>query len=151
MNDIREAILARLLVVCEGITGIVATGRNKLDVPRIQRPAILVLDGTEEPALERPVGGIRRFAQVQVMDLTPEIRLFLRADDGEEAGTLMSMFRARMILAIPSDATLQGLVTANGAIRYGGCSVPEPEPESKEPRMDLTFVFTYPLRLADLT
>jgi hypothetical protein len=91
-----------------------------------------------------------RFSQVQLMDLTPGIMLLVRSDTAAEAGSLMSLFRGRLVAAILADATLRSLVTTNGAIRYDGCNEVDPTPESKEPRLELQIVFTYPLRLADL-
>ena len=148
--DTRELILARLPVVCTGITGIAAVGQNQLDVPGLARPAILINDGSEEVLLDRP-NSASRFGQVQIMDLTPDIRLLMRADMGTDARKITSMFRGRVIAAILGDATLRGIVGANGAMKYGGCSSPDPSPETKEPRLDFTFVFTYPLKLSDLT
>lgn len=150
MDDIRENILLQIPIVCAGITGIAAVDQNVLDVNALYRPAIIVLDGSEEVSLARPNSTVR-FSQVQMVELTPEIRLLYRADTGEETRKLGSLFRARIISAILNDATLRSLVGRNGEIRYTGCSVPEPNPEQKEPRLDLNFVFTYPLRLADLT
>lgn len=151
MNDIREQILSRLLVVCSGITGVQAAARNQLDVNALYRPAIIILDGSEEPFLERPNSNRKRFSEIQMMDLSPEVRLLLRADDGSEGGNITSLFRGRTIDAILNDTSLQSLVGTSGAMWYRGCSVPEPSPETKEPRLDLTFVFTYVLRLSDLT
>lgn len=146
MADIREQILARLVTVC-AVTGIVAVARNRLDVPLTQRPAVLINGGGEE-VLTRSPGA--RFGQVQMMDLTPQITVLVRADTGDEAGSLLSLFRSRVVNAVLSDATLRTLVTTNGGIRYEGCSEPDPLPESKEPRIELQVVFTYPLKLSDL-
>lgn len=150
MVDIRDDILARLPIVCAGITGIVAVGENGLDVPGVVRPAIIINDGSEEVVLERP-NSPRRFGQVQIVELTPDIRLFLRADDGRDARKIKNLFRARIILAILGDATLQSILGANGSMKYSGCSAPDPSPETKEPRLDFTFTFSYPLKLSDLS
>lgn len=150
MIDIREQLLAQLVIVYEGITGIEAVARNALDIVGIKRPAILVNDGSEELVLERP-NSVRRFGQIQIMDLTPDVRLLLRADDGNEGGALISLFRARIILATLNDIGLRNILGANGAMRYAGCSTPDPSPESRFPRLDLTFIFSYPLKLSDLT
>jgi hypothetical protein len=143
--DIREQILSRLVTVC-AVTGIVSVARNRTDVPLTQRPAVVIVGGAEEPHIEAR----NRFSGSQVMALTPQITVLVRADDGTEAGALLSLFRSRLLVAIPADATLRSLVTANGGIRYVGCSEQDPLPESKEPRLDLNFVFHYPLILSDL-
>lgn len=128
--------------------GVTMAGRNLLDVPLMQRPAVTINGGAEQMiSSPRPSA---RFSQVQLMELTPGIVLLVRADTGTEAGALMSLFRGRLVNAILSDATLRGLVTTNGAIRYEGCNETEPTPESKEPRLEINVVFTYPLRLSDL-
>lgn len=151
MIDVRNQILERLPEVCRAITGMAAVGINCLDVPGIRRPAVIINDGIEEVSLERPTS-VRRFSQVQIMDLTPDIRLLLRTEGGsDEARELVSLFRARVISAILGDSELQSILGANGAIRYGGCTSPDPSPEAKETRLDFTFVFTYPLKLSDLT
>lgn len=154
MADIREQILARLVVVCQGVTGIAAVARNKLDVPGLVRPAVLINGGAEQLLTRHERA---RFSQVQLMDLTPQVLLLVRADDGNEAGTLLSLYRNRVVAAVlddgfgsPVSGTLRELVTTNGGIRYEGCAEPELTPESKEPRLELQFVFTYPLKLSDL-
>ncbi len=148
MADIREQILSRLVTVCAGVTGIVAAGRNLTDVPLMQRPAVTINGGAEQMiSSPRPAA---RFSQVQLMELTPGITLLVRSDTGAEAGSLMSLFRSRLVSAILADATLRTLATTNGAMRYEGCNETEPTPESKEPRLELQFVFTYPLKLSDL-
>lgn len=151
MLDIRKEILDQLAVIGAGITGIVAVGQNVLDVPGLARPALIFMDGTEEVVLERP-NSPRRFSQVQLVELTPDIRLLHRAETGIDARSLTSIYRNRLFVAITTDTTLQGILGANGAISYKGMSVPEPNPEAKEqPRVDFTFVFTYPLKISDLT
>lgn len=150
MRDIRDEILIRLAEVCRNITGVAAVGTNCLDVAGLVRPAIIINDGTEDVGLERS-NSARRYSQIQLMDLTPEIKLLLRTTDASDARRLVSVFRGRLISAILSDSELQGILSANGAIRYSGCTSPDPSPETKEPRLDFTFVFTYALKLSDLT
>lgn len=141
--------MARLVTVCAGATGVVTVGRNLTDVPLMARPAVTINGGAEQMVSSpRPAA---RFSQVQIMELTPQVLLLVRSDTGPEAGSLMSLFRGRLVNAILADATLRGLVTTNGGIRYEGCNEIEPTPESKEPRLELQFVFTYPLKLSDLT
>jgi hypothetical protein len=146
--DIREQILSRLVTVCAGVTGIVSAGRNLTDVPLMARPAVLLNGGAEQMiSSPRPAA---RFSQIQLMELTPGITLLVRSDTGAEAGSLMSLFRGRLVAAILADTTLRGIVTTNGAIRYEGCNEIDPSPESKEPRLEINISFTYPLRLSDL-
>jgi len=41
-------------------------------------------------------------------------------------------------------------MAAFGGLRYDGCTVSEPTPETKEPRMDLNFTCVYTLAMSDL-
>lgn len=148
MADIREQILLRLVAVCAAVSGIQAAARNRLDVPALQRPAVLINGGGEQLlSSPRPAA---RFGQVQLMELTPQITLLVRSDDGNEAGALLSLYRSRLAAAILGDTSLRSLVTTNGGIRYEGCAEPDPIPESKEARLELQIAFTYPLKLSDL-
>lgn len=144
--DKREQILARLLQICGTLSGIAAAGRNVLDVPALARPALVVQDGSEE-RLDSPQSdnrsGVTRF------ELNAQIWLMVRGA-ATNVGPLMSMFRSRLVLAIASDMTLRDLTGTVGGIRYDGCTVSEPTPETKEPRMDLNFGFVYTLAMSDL-
>lgn len=110
------------------------------------RPAIVIGDGSEE-RLDGPASDNR--SNVQRIELSPQIWLLVRGGSAE-SGPLMSLFRARILAAVLTDTTLQTLTGTVGGIRYEGCNVPEPTPESKEPRIDLNFTFIYTLRLSDL-
>lgn len=144
--DKREAILARLMEVCAGLTGIVSAARNVLDVPALARPAFVVQDGSEErldAAISDNRSGAGRF------ELNAQCWLLIRGG-ANDVGPLMSLFRARLLSAITADAALRSLTGTVGGIRYDGCTVSEPTPESKEPRMDLNFTFVYTLAMSDL-
>lgn len=144
--DKRELILARLLTVCASVSGIVATGRNVLDVPGLARPALVLHDGSEErqdSALSDNRSQVTRF------ELTPQFWLLVRGAAGD-VGPLMSLFRSRLLFAITSDAELRNLTGTVGGIRYEGCTVSEPTPETKEPRMDINVTFIYTLAMSDL-
>jgi hypothetical protein len=149
--DQREAILSRLVAVCGGVGGIAAVGRNRLDVPGLVRPAVVVLDGTETVGLA-PVSDSRgpTISHEQRMELRPTIVIAVRGDDGAEAGTLMTKYRNAILSAVLTDATLLASVSRNGGVRYEGCVVTEPDAEAKEHRMDLQLVFVYRFSLADL-
>ncbi len=143
--DKREAILARLTIVCAGLEGVVSAKRNVLDVPLLGRPALVVQDGSEE-RLDAPASANRSSALR--LEMTPQIWLLVRGSP-DDAGPLMSLFRGRLIAAVLNDATLLDLTGTSGGIRYEGVTVNEPTPETKEPRMDVNFTFTYTLLLSD--
>ena len=151
MADQREAILSRLVAVCGAVAGINAVDRNRLDVAGMLRPAVIILDGAETVGL--PPAFDARGATVsheQRMELRPTIIIAVRGDGGAEAGSLLTLYRNRVLAAILTDATLIASVSRNGGIRYEGCIVPEPDAEAKEYRIDLQIVFVYRFTLADL-
>jgi hypothetical protein len=144
--DRREAVLARLGEIAAGVAGIRSVKRNALDVPFLERPAVIVQDGSEE-RLDGPASDNR--TGVTRLEMTPQLWLFVRGTI-DESGPLMSLFRGRLLYAIVNDPTLQSLTGSWGGIRYEGCTVSEPTPETKEPRMDLNFTLTYTLSRSDL-
>jgi hypothetical protein len=144
--DKREAILARLVTLCSGVTGIVSTRRNALDVPFLERPAVIIQDGGEERQ-DGPASDNR--SQVTRIELSPQLWLLVRGS-GDEAGPLLSLYRQRILYAVLTDSTLRDLTGTSGGIRYEGCNVPEPSPESKETRLDLNLSFIYTLNINDL-
>jgi len=144
--DKREQILARLLEICAGISGIAAAARNVLDVSSLVRPAMVVQDGSEEQldsARSDNRSGAQRF------ELTPQIWLLVRGAPAN-VGPLMSLYRSRLVYLVATDATLRDLTGTFGGIRYDGCTVSEPTPETKEPRMDVNFTLIYTLAMSDL-
>jgi len=149
--DKREAILSQLVTVCGGVEGINAVDRNRLDVSDMLRPAVIILDGTERLVLAQPTStGSPTISQRQRMELQPQTIIALRGDSGSEAGSLLTLFRNRLLTAILNDATLRDNVTVNGGIRYEGCVVPPPDAEAREYRIDLNLVFTYIFNLDEL-
>jgi hypothetical protein len=145
--DQREAILSRLVAICGGVSGIAAVGRNRLDVTGLVRPAVVVLDGTE--AMIAQPETLRR-SELQRMELSPGVTLFVRGDDGAEAGALLSRYRSAIVSTVLSDAALGDAVGKTGRIRYQGCEVLPPDAEAKEHQLDLTLVFTYEFKSGDL-
>jgi hypothetical protein len=145
--DVRELILARLAVVCGAVSGVSAVARNRLDVPALARPAVIIQDAIEA-LLDAPQGP--RHGELQRIELSPGITVVLRGGGTTEPGALLSLYRSRIVHAVLSDSELQMLTTSNGRIRYEGCLVAQPDAEGKEYRLDLTIVFTYPFRLGDL-
>lgn len=151
MADRREDILSRLVAVCGAVDGILAVGRNRLDVDEMTRPAVVVLDGEEElvdPPQERGRGANR--SGQQIMELSPVIVVAVRGGNGIEAGALLSRYRSAVLSAVLSDDLLLSAASSNGGVRYEGCSVPPPDAEGREHRIELNLIFTYPFRLSDL-
>jgi hypothetical protein len=148
MIDQRENILSRLVAVCAGVEGIVTAVRNRLDVAKLQRPAIVVLDGSEQ-LFDAPSTVLH--SEIQRMELSPLIAVHIRGTDIADGGGLLSLYRSRLLSAILSDSALSSYVGTNGRIRYEGASVASPTAEGSEFRIDLMIVFRYPFRLDDIS
>lgn len=145
--DRREDILARLLVITSGISGVTRAYRNKDEIPETSRPAIVILDGDEaandgDPD-RRPATAPRRIT------MTPEIYILL-AGTPAEVGTDINLIRARFVHAVMTDATLIALTLDGVGIRYEGCATGLARGRSMEGEMGLSFGFTYVLRPAEL-
>jgi hypothetical protein len=151
MPDQREAILSRLVTVCGAVAGINAVDRNRLDVSDMLRPAVIVLDGTETLLSAQPTSSAgATVSEKQRMELHPQIFIAVRGNGGGEAGSLLTLYRNRVVSAILNDAALRSSVTPNGGMRYEGCVVPAPDAEAREYRIDINVVFTYIFSLSDL-
>jgi len=85
------------------------------------------------------------------MELSPGLTVIVRGGNGVDPGGLLSLYRARVLTAVLTDAELIAATGRNGGIRYEGCLVPSPDPEGKEHRLDLTLVFAYTFKLDDLS
>jgi len=147
MADPGELILARLPIVIAGVQGIMTVERNVSDIPVTSRPGVIVNDGAFE-FLDAPRG--EQLSRVQRIELSPQILILVRAETGAAAGTLLRLFLNRIVYAVLSDTILRGYVGTVGGIRLEGGAVEPPAPESKEPRLDLSIVFTYTFKLGDL-
>lgn len=143
MASIREAILARLVVVAAGVTGVAAAGRNVPDVSGHRRPAITMQDGEQQRIQSE---GRYKRAEVEFIELTPQFTILATAEPSD-IGTLLNIYHERLLYAVATDATISALVDK---IEYGACSVDPGTAETKEGRMELTLVFSYTLKLADL-
>jgi hypothetical protein len=148
MADPRETILAQLVVIAQGVDGVVSAVRNAVDAPNIERPTFLIHDGAET-FLSKPIS--ERRSRVQLIELTPQI-VILAAASPVDLGTLLNSFRARFLSAVLADAVLLSVIplTGDGEIRYEGCTFEPSGAESREGRMELHFVFTYVFRASDL-
>lgn len=145
-GDIREAILAQLAIVCEGVDGIQTVGRNVADVTGKARPAVLIHDASESIETEPPY---QPRPGVQVMNLNPQICLLIAAPTSEW-GRLLDKYRRLLIVAICQDPTLIALCF-HGEIRYEGSTLEPPESsDQREGRMEFEFELRYVFRVSDL-
>jgi hypothetical protein len=142
--DKREAILARLVAIADGLAGIKSAVRNQDEVPERARPAIVVFDGDEtadEAAQERGRGG----QAPNIVEMSPDT-LILLGGTPEGVGTALNTIRAKLVNAVLTDADLASLTGTNGRVRYLGCSTHLGHGRSMEGAMSVQFAFAYVLR-----
>lgn len=153
MADRREAILQRLLAVAEAIQDITFVARNRLDLSDRQRPAIVILDSDEVVDAGGPGQG-RGPRAPSIVSMTPEILVLLQDNydrsDAVGIGAALNGIRARLIVAVLTDATLATLTGPNGTIRYEGCATGLSRGRNMEGEMGVSFSFLYPLIISDL-
>ncbi len=140
MTDIREAILVRLLAIADGISGINTALRNTDSISDSKYPAILILDG-DETVDEGNKPGRPSTVSVRV-NMTPEIYILTTGASGA-VGTTANAFRALVVKAILSDATLAGILSTNGSARYEGCATDLAMGRQMQGHCGLSFVFSY--------
>lgn len=129
MSDTRELILVRLLEIAAELVAEQSDAtdaplfrnafRNKIDVSERDAPAIVIMDGDEEPT-NQPEGPGKPTLADYFQTLRPEIVLLAQAPP-ETAGTRLNAMRAGLLRAVFGDAELKTLAGANGFIRYEGC------------------------------
>jgi hypothetical protein len=122
MIDVREDILARLLVIGAAIPNIRSAQRNNVDIPEDQLPAVIIFDGDEETddgsdLSQRPAN------RPTVVQMRPEIHV---AGWGDEVTLDVPTMRRELIKRVLNDTELNDLIVktaraGGGAIRYLGC------------------------------
>lgn len=148
MSDVREQILARLLVVCRSVKGITGAYRNPEVTQSASLPLIAVYDGSEEADEDDP----RRSSQ-SPRRVTMSVQVWaILGSEPENVGTQMNLYRARIIKAVLNDATLQSLTgtSAVGDVRYTGCATHTEAGTKLFGQMRLDFALSYILRASDL-
>jgi hypothetical protein len=146
MTDVREDILARLLVVVAGIPNIRSSHRNNVDIPEDSLPAVVVFDGDEETngADDRSA---RLSGRPYVARMMPEIVI---AQQAELVGGELSTLRRELIRRVLNDTTLIAHVGGNGAIRYLGCQTDIGWMRSLHGALLAQFMFQYSLKIEEL-
>lgn len=146
MRDVREDILARLLVVVAGVPNIRTAQRNNVDIQEELLPAVSVFDGDEETggAEDRSA---RPSGRPYVARMIPEIVVTEKHD---VAVSELGAFRREIIRRVLNDATLIALVGGNGAIRYVGCQTDFGWIRSQLNAMNVQFMIQYSLKTEEL-
>ena len=137
--SVREDILARLVVVVSGISGVVTVLRNSPAPSDTQLPALIVFDGDEQAndrdPTSRPTRSPRRIT------MTPEI-LIKVVTVPETVGTTLNDILEELQIAVTTDAALIDLVK-DGEIRYMGCATQLAIARAIIGELGATFAFTY--------
>jgi len=146
--DRREAILVRLLAVCETVPGFVTVARNRIALDDLKLPAMSMIDGGEEAddsdPPSRPTSTPRR--------VTMSPRVIMLAQGSEETiGTILNGYRAALIKAICGDADLESLTKLGpGKVRLQACNLMIDPARSTVGSMSVDFSITYVLRPDEL-
>ena len=147
MKDVREDILARLLEVVASIPNIRSAQRNNVDITEDQLPAALVFDGDEDSNGADDIASGRPGKRPYVVQMTPEVVI---ADQSDNAGSDLTTFRRELLKRVLTDAELNQLTGANGAIRYLGCQTDVGWMRSLHGALRAQFTFKYPLKIEEL-
>lgn len=147
--DRRELILARLLAICRGFSpefvDLRRIHRNRTNITGKSGSAIVLLDGTEEPANEPTARRAGKVHATYCMIMLPKIQLF---DHGtaEEIGPKLNALRLKMIIRVQDDNELVSIGgTSFGLVQYMGCETDIETGEGAEGRIDVKFAIQYPL------
>lgn len=154
----RELILERIksiTIATKTGAGIITCVRNRALMSNEKRPACVLLDGDERPAVLKPNshtdsrGGIRP----AILRMSPE--LYVLMDEGrpnndsygpnadQNIGTVLNEKAILLSAAIMSDAELKALLGANGGAVYNGCVTDLKSGSALTGQMRLDFVYTY--------
>lgn len=151
MADIREDILARLLVIVATVPNIRSAHRNKAISDDTELPTIIVLDGDEETNDAADVSAHLSNKPI-VVRMTPEIVV---AQEADQIGSDLTTMRRELIKRILYDIELNEQIVktgkfGNGAIRYIGCETNISTARAPYGALLAHFMFKYSLKPEDL-
>lgn len=152
MTDVRESILARLVEIADGVSGVATAQRNPRQIDDIALPAILIFDADEqvvdgESLMSKPNTSPAPLFIRQTM--LPEI-LIKVSGLPEDVGGALNLLRSAFVKAVLTDGSLAALTTNGGAIRYLGCATQLGHGRQMIGEMAVSIGLTYVLRPADL-
>jgi len=147
MDDPREQIMARLAALAGALAGIANLFRNEIVTDETMLPAICLMEGDEEADDADPAGR----PQTAPRRVTMQPQLVIAAG-GEAAalGPALNAWRAALIKAVLTDATLAALSHQGRGVRYDGMATDLGLGRTQEGQMALMFSITYMLRPLDL-
>lgn len=141
MTDKREDILERLVDISAATAGVTYAVRNVLDLTESRMPAVVVLEGNEEPS--EAVEPRRRNPQAPiVMTMVPELCI-VDTRPSDELGTNLNTIRAALIKAVYEDSQLRTILGTNGWLTYRGLESDLGIGRAMLGRMSLRFAITY--------
>lgn len=143
MADIRETILARLLVVAKTISGVELCERNLDDVADIATPAIILFDGDEDAFENNRARGMAP----NTVEMFPTFEIHV-GDVPENIGTTINGWRATLLRTILADETIESLCSGipNGGIRYMRSSTGLSAGRNAIAKLTVDFGISYPFK-----
>lgn len=149
MSDKRELILVRLKAIAAAVTGVAFAGRNEIEPTDKQLPAVLVLEGDEQPSPAVVEGRNRPPTSPVPMVMIPELCI-IASDKPSDVGTVLNTLRAALIRAVTTDSELIAILGSNGAIAYRGLISDLGLGRAMMGRMSLQFAITYIVKPTEL-
>lgn len=147
MIDRREQLLARLVVVAKKVGG-VSVFRNRDAIPENERPAICILDASEEASSKAIDIGLRNKG-VNIVTLMPEIYI-LATSESETIGNSINSIRMKLYKAFHQDAEILTICGTNGRVDYLGCETQFAQGRKMNGDMSVKFSFSYPMLQSEL-
>lgn len=144
--DVREAILARLVVIAEGIEGVDRVVRNDY-APNEKQTTVMVLDADEAADEDDPVG--RGPLAPRRMTMTPQMLIAMAKGSGQ-IGSSLNAIRAALIYAVATDAPLITLTLNGRGARLHSTQTSLAWGRSMLGEMGVAFAIPYLLKPGDL-
>ena len=148
MKDRREEVLARLVAIGSALS-YTTVARNEDNIPGLNRPAFVVLDG-DETADDSTEGRGRPSNAPEIVRMDVEVILLL-GKTASAVGSDLNARRRAAIVAIKTDSALISSISTNGEIRYLGLATEFASGRTMEGEMRLSFRFKYPLIISELS
>lgn len=157
MADKGELILERVLAILAAIPQQLGysthtTWRNRGELAEDKRPAMVLMDGTEEN-VKLAQGAGRVFMSPTVMRLFPQIFVLLKPRDlvtNEGVGLELRTFRNAIIKAIAQDKILPQLCGSNGGVSLLRMETDMQTGSTAQGELRLDFAFDYTLNPNEL-
>ncbi|TIW11287.1 MAG: hypothetical protein E5V66_14070 [Mesorhizobium sp.] len=144
LEDPREAILARLLIVAADVDPTFEARRNETGLPDTSKYVVL-FDGDEHAVGDIPGRRSDDEPPPQIVEMTPEVQFRLAAK-AKDVGTALNLLRIKLIAAVLMDPALRALTVKRQSIRFAGSNTATERGRSMEGGIGVAFTFAYLLR-----